>query len=746
MSQYSFQIKGMHCAACSTRVEKAVSALGGVQSCAVSLLTNSMSVEGDVAAQAVIEAIEGCGFEAMLQADHAPQEANESEREQKKLSPGMRLLISGLLLLPLMWVSMAHTMWGMPLPASLAHHPTGVALIQMALALVIIGLNWKFFENGLDGLCRKAPNMDTLVCLGSGAAFGYSLIQFFQIRYLASLGELSAADLLLHDLYFDSSAMILVLISIGKWLETRAKGKTTDALTGLLALRPQKAVILCNGEEKEVPADQVCKDDIFIVRPGDAIPVDGVVIEGTSALDTSMMTGESVPVNIQNGDEVCGATINLTGYLKCRATRVGKDTTHAQIVELMRGVSASKAPIARVADRVASIFVPVVMGIAVMTGCVWGLVGESVAFALSRAISVLVISCPCALGLATPVAIMVANGVGAKRGILFKSAASIEQMGKLDIMAFDKTGTLTNGSPEVTDILPASSVEISELLQCAYALEAKSEHPLGRAIMNHGAANKDDIPEVESFEAVPGCGVKGVWAGAQAYGGHLDFVSSYTEIPNEIKATAEALASEGKTPVYFVHNGKYLGCLAMSDTLRPDVVSSLQALKALGIEPVMISGDNAISAHAMAQKAGISEVIAGVLPHQKAQTIQKWQQKGRVGMVGDGINDAPALASADIGIAIGSGTQIAMDAAQVVLVKNQISDVVCAVRLSRETLKIIRQNLFWAFSYNLAGIPLAAGAFIPILGWQLSPMFAAAAMSISSFCVVTNALRLNRFK
>lgn len=744
MNIQKFHILGMHCAACCSRIEKAVSALEGVQSCSISLLTHSMVVQGTVAPQTVIETVQNCGFQASVLKNTPSEESVSPHADEKRLPMTLKrqLLISLALLVPLMWFSMGH-MWG-ALPHMVADKPTWIALIQIVLSLSIMGLNRQFFEKGLDGLFRKAPNMDTLVCLGSGAAFVYSLSQFFQLRLWAATGDISAAFALLNDLYFDSAAMILVLISVGKWLEERAKGKTTDALLGLMALAPKTATLVIGNEEKEIPVEQLCIDDIFVVRPGQTIPVDGIVLEGTSALDESMMTGESMPVDKKAGDEVNAATGNLSGFLKCRAIRIGQDTTYAQIVALMQEAGATKAPVARIADKVASVFVPVVMGLAGLTGIIWGICGESTSFALERAISVLVVSCPCALGLATPVAVMVANGVGARHGILFKTASSLEQMGKVDIVAFDKTGTLTVGKPEVTDILPAINVEREALLRCAYALEAKSEHPLGRAIMEY--ADGQSVPEVDFFENVPGKGVKAFLDGKLACGGSRAFVSELVTMPENVISEAEVLGQKGKTPVYFAHGDRVLGVIALSDTLRSDVVSSIKALRACHIRPVMLSGDNRATAQAVAENAGIDEVIAGVLPAQKAQNIQKWQSQGVVAMVGDGLNDAPALAQADVGIAIGSGSQIAMDAAQVVLVKNQIVDVVFAIQLSRSTLRVIYQNLFWAFGYNIIGIPLAAGVFIPLLGWQLSPMFAAAAMSISSFCVVINALRLNRFK
>ena len=734
MEQYS--VTGMSCAACSARVEKAVSKVEGVTSCSVSLLTNSMGVEGTASPESIIAAVESAGYGAAKRAESKTneQKTNLSAQEEAlrdKETPKLkrRLIASVGFLVVLMYVSMGHVMWGFPLPAVLAENPMAIGLIQMLLTVIVMVINQKFFISGFQGLWHRAPNMDTLVALGASASFGYSAYVLFAMSADMLAGNTTAAFHHLHDLYFESAAMILALITVGKMLEARSKGKTTDALKGLMRLAPKTAFVVQNGVETEVPVEQVVSGDVFAVRPGESIPVDGVVLEGSSAVDEASLTGESIPVDKAEGDTVSAGTVNQSGYIRCRATKVGEDTTLSQIIQMVSDAAATKAPIAKVADRVSGVFVPVVIAIAVIAFAAWMIAGESVSFALARGISVLVISCPCALGLATPVAIMVGNGVGAKQGVLFKTAVSLEETGKVKTVILDKTGTITEGKPTVTDILPYGDTDETSLLTLACALEQKSEHPL-----------------VQDFHALPGNGLTAVLDGEPLYGGNRKFISDKLEVPQDFAEQAEALADAGKTPLYFARKDTLLGVIAVADVLKADSPAAVRELKELGIRVVMLTGDNEKTANAIGKLAGVDEVIAGVLPDGKEAVVREMQTHGKVAMVGDGINDAPALTRADIGIAIGAGTDVAIDAADVVLMKSRLSDVPAAIRLSRATLRNIHENLFWAFFYNALGIPLAAGAFIPLLGWELNPMFGAAAMSLSSFCVVTNALRLNFFK
>ena len=743
MEQYS--VTGMTCAACSARVEKAVSQVPGVTSCSVSLLTNSMGVEGTASPQAIIAAVQQAGYGARVKggAKAAPPEDALQDRETPVLR--QRLVASLVFLLALMYISMGHVMWSWPLPPFLANNPVAMGMTQMLLTIAVMVINQKFFVSGYRSLWHRAPNMDTLVALGATAAFGYSLFALYAMAEAQRTGDMEAVHTYLHEFYFESAAMILALITVGKMLEAHSKGKTTDALKGLMKLAPKTATVLQNGEEALVSIDQVKQGDIFLVRPGENIPVDGIVLEGSSAINESALTGESIPVDKAPGDNVSAATLNQSGFLKCQATRVGQDTTLSQIIQMVSDAAATKAPIAKVADRVSGIFVPAVMSIAAVTILVWLLLGQSVGFALARGISVLVISCPCALGLATPVAIMVGNGMGAKNGILFKTAVSLEQAGKVDIVALDKTGTITAGQPEVTDILPAPGVDQETLLRLAYALEQKSEHPLARAVLQAAQQRGLDAPQVSDFQALPGNGLTAVLAGKTLRGGNANFLGQAVNIPPAAMAQAESLARNGKTPLFFGEDSRFLGMIAVADVIKPDSPQAVQELQALGIRVVMLTGDNRRTAEAIGKQAGVDEVIAGVLPQGKEAVIRQLRQQGRVAMVGDGINDAPALTRADLGIAIGAGTDVAIDAADVVLMKSRLTDVPAAIRLSRATLRNIHENLFWAFFYNTIGIPLAAGVFIP-LGLTLNPMFGAAAMSLSSFCVVTNALRLNLFR
>lgn len=751
MQQYT--VTGMSCAACSARVEKAVSKVDGVTSCSVSLLTNSMGVEGSVSDSAIIKAVEEAGYGASVKGSSAGTEAGHTDAEDAladKTTPVLkkRLIWSVGFLLILMYFSMGHMMWNWPLPSFLEGNHVAMGLLQMLLTIIIMVINQKFFISGVQGLIHRAPNMDTLVALGAGAAFGYSTYALFAMTGAQVRGDMDAVMMYMHEFYFESAAMILTLITVGKMLEARSKGKTTDALKGLMQLAPKKATLLVDGVEQIVDIDQVKKGDHFVVRPGENIPVDGIIIEGNSAVNEAALTGESVPVDKAAGDSVSAATVNQSGFLTCEATRVGEDTTLSQIIKMVSDAAATKAPIAKVADQVSGVFVPVVITIAVITIIVWLLVGQSVGFALARGISVLVISCPCALGLATPVAIMVGNGVGAKNGILFKTASSLEQTGKIQIVALDKTGTITNGTPEITDLVPAEGISEQELLTLAYVLERKSEHPLAGAIVRYIEQQTDIIEqatdlEVKEFEALPGNGLSGKVDGAILFGGNASFISQKAAIGEEIRKQAESLSEEGKTPLYFAKDGRLLGVIAVADTMKEDSPQAIQELKNMGIHVVMLTGDNERTAQAIGRLAGVDEVVAGVLPEGKESVIRSLKAIGRTAMVGDGINDAPALTRADTGIAIGAGTDIAIDAADVVLMKSELRDVPAAIRLSRATLRNIHENLFWAFFYNVIGIPLAAGVYIHLLGWQLNPMFGAAAMSLSSFCVVTNALRLN---
>ena len=751
MQQYT--VTGMSCAACSARVEKAVSKVDGVTSCSVSLLTNSMGVEGGASDSAIIKAVEEAGYGASVKGSSASTEAGHTDAEDAladKTTPVLkkRLIWSVGFLLILMYFSMGHMMWNWPLPPFLEGNHVAMGLVQMLLTIIIMVINQKFFISGVKGLIHRAPNMDTLVALGAGAAFGYSTYALFAMTGAQVRGDMDAVMMYMHEFYFESAAMILTLITVGKMLEARSKGKTTDALKGLMQLAPKKATLLVDGVEQIVDIDRVKKGDHFVVRPGENIPVDGIIIEGNSAVNEAALTGESVPVDKAAGDSVSAATVNQSGFLTCEATRVGEDTTLSQIIKMVSDAAATKAPIAKVADQVSGVFVPVVITIAVITIIAWLLVGQSVGFALARGISVLVISCPCALGLATPVAIMVGNGVGAKNGILFKTASSLEQTGKIQIVALDKTGTITNGTPEITDLVPAEGISEQELLTLAYVLERKSEHPLAGAIVRYVEQQPDIIEqatdlEVKEFEALPGNGLFGKVDGAILFGGNASFISQKAAIGEEIRKQAESLSEEGKTPLYFAKDGRLLGVIAVADTMKEDSPQAIQELKNMGIHVVMLTGDNERTAQAIGRLAGVDEVVAGVLPEGKESVIRSLKAIGRTAMVGDGINDAPALTRADTGIAIGAGTDIAIDAADVVLMKSELRDVPAAIRLSRATLRNIHENLFWAFFYNVIGIPLAAGVYIHLLGWQLNPMFGAAAMSLSSFCVVTNALRLN---
>ena len=749
MKQYT--VTGMSCAACSTRVEKAVSKVPGVTSCSVSLLTNSMGVEGSATDQEIIKAVADAGSGASAKDAEGEKNggANSAAASEEALADHetpilkKRLLYSVGFLLVLMYFSMGHMMWNWPLPAFMDGNHVMMGLVQLYLTVIIMVINQKFFINGFKSLFHGAPNMDTLVALGSFASFGYSSYALFAMTYAEHQGDAEAVMGYMHEFYFESAAMILTLITVGKMLEARSKGKTTDALKSLMKLSPKTAVVEKEEKETEVPVEQVRIGDVFVVRPGENIPVDGVVLEGNSAVNEAALTGESIPVDKQAGDRVSAATINQSGFIRCEATRVGEDTTLSQIIRMVSDAAATKAPIAKVADKVSGIFVPAVISIAVLTVIVWLIAGESVGFALARGISVLVISCPCALGLATPVAIMVGNGMGAKNGILFKTAVSLEETGKVEIVALDKTGTITSGEPKVTDVLAADGTSEEELLKLAYSLESRSEHPLAKAIVAYGAEKQAEQIPVSEFKALPGNGLEGKVGDADVKGGSLKFAQSQTEISEKIKSQAEKLAEEGKTPLMFLKNGILAGMIAVADVIREDSPQAVKELQNMGIEVVMLTGDNECTAKAIGRQAGVDRVIAGVLPDGKEEVIRRLKEQGKVAMVGDGINDAPALTRADMGIAIGAGADVAIDAADVVLVKSRLSDVPAAIRLSRGTLRNIHENLFWAFFYNVIGIPLAAGIWIPIFGWKLNPMFGAAAMSLSSFCVVTNALRLN---
>ena len=751
MEQYT--VTGMSCAACSARVEKAVSKVEGVTSCSVSLLTNSMGVEGSASPEAIIKAVEDAGYGASPKSSarehHSSMDMAAAEEALKdKDTPLLkkRLITSLVFLLVLMYFSMGHMMWGWPLPTVLQDNHVAMGLIQMLLTIAIMVINQKFFISGFKSLAHKAPNMDTLVALGATAAFVYSTYALFAMTDAQVRGDMDGVMAYMHEFYFESAAMILTLITVGKMLEAHSKGKTTDALKGLMKLAPKTAVVIRNGEEVEVPVDEVSKGDIFVVRPGENIPVDGIVLEGNSAVNESALTGESIPVDKAVGDKVSAATQNQSGYIRCEATRVGEDTTLSQIIQMVSDAAATKAPIAKVADKVSGVFVPAVITIAVITTLIWLLAGESFGFALARGISVLVISCPCALGLATPVAIMVGNGVGAKDGIMFKTAVSLEEAGKVEIVALDKTGTITSGKPKVTDMIPAEGISQEELLRLAYALESRSEHPLARAIVDYAKEKGVQASEVTDFEALTGNGVQTKLNGSRLLGGSFKFMKSQLSIPESAQSQYEKLAGDGKTPLFFAKENQFLGIIAVADVIKEDSPQAVRELQNMGIRVVMLTGDNERTAKAIGAQAGVDEVIAGVLPDGKESVIRKLKEQGKVAMVGDGINDAPALTRADMGIAIGAGTDIAIDAADVVLMKSRLSDVPAAVRLSRAALHNIHENLFWAFAYNVIGIPLAAGIWIPLFGWQLNPMYGAAAMSLSSFCVVTNALRLNLVK
>ena len=740
----------MSCAACSARVEKAVSKVPGVTSCSVSLLTNSMGVEGTASSDEIIRAVQDAGYGASLKGASGQQmsaSASEEALEDHETPVLKRRLIASIgFLLVLMYFSMGHMMWGWPLPAWFDGNHVAMGLVQLLLAGIIMVINQKFFISGFKSLWHRAPNMDTLVALGSMASFVWSVYALFAMTRAQVDGDSAAVMNYMMEFYFESAAMILTLITVGKMLEARSKGKTTDALKGLMKLAPKTAVVVRDGQEATVPIEQVRKGDIFVVRPGENIPVDGVILEGNSAVNESALTGESIPVDKNPGDAVSAATVNQSGFIRCEATRVGEDTTLSQIIKMVSDAAATKAPIAKIADRVSGVFVPAVISIAIVTTVIWLLVGRPFGFALARGISVLVISCPCALGLATPVAIMVGNGMGAKNGILFKTAVSLEEAGKIQIVALDKTGTITKGEPQVTDLVPAEGISEKELLTYAYALEKKSEHPLAKAILARAEEQQITTQEVSDFQALPGNGLRAVLNNEVLTGGSMKFISNQVSITPELILEAEKLAGEGKTPLLFTKNGKLIGMIAVADVMKEDSPRAVKELQNMGIRVVMLTGDNERTAKAIGAQAGVDEVIAGVLPDGKESVIRSLKEKGKVAMVGDGINDAPALTRADIGIAIGAGTDVAIDAADVVLMKSQLSDVPAAIRLSRATLRNIHENLFWAFFYNVIGIPLAAGVWIPIFGWTLNPMFGAAAMSLSSFCVVTNALRLNLFK
>ena len=750
MEQYI--VTGMSCAACSSRVEKAVSKVPGVTSCSVSLLTNSMGVEGTASEQEIIKAVADAGYGASKKGEGTAKTQSSSvsageDMLKDRTTPALkkRLIASLGFLIVLMYFSMGHMMWGWPVPGFMKDNHVMMGLLQMLLTIAVMVINQKFFISGFKGMIHRAPNMDTLVALGSGASFVYSTYALFAMTDAQMHEDMDAVMSYMHDFYFESAAMILALITVGKMLEARSKGKTTDALKGLMKLAPKTAVVIRGEKEVQVSIEQVQKGDCFVVKPGENIPVDGEVIEGNSAVNESALTGESIPVDKAVGDKVSAATVNQSGYLKCRATRVGEDTTLSQIIQMVSDAAATKAPIAKIADRVSGVFVPMVITIAVLTIIVWLIAGQSIGFALSRGIAVLVISCPCALGLATPVAIMVGNGMGARNGIMFKTAVSLEETGKMQIVALDKTGTITSGEPKVTDIIPAAGVTEDILLKYAYALENKSEHPLARAILEKAKEENAGIEEVTGFQALPGNGLTAILDGHTLYGGNHTFISSKVSVDGDIQKKAEKLAEAGKTPLFFGNEDRLLGVIAVADVIKEDSPQAIKELQNMGIHVVMLTGDNERTAKAIGQQAGVDEVIAGVLPEGKEQVIRKLKEKGKVAMVGDGINDAPALTRADMGIAIGAGTDVAIDAADVVLMKSRLSDVPAAIRMSRATLRNIHENLFWAFFYNIIGIPLAAGVWYPLFGWKLNPMFGAAAMSLSSFCVVSNALRLNLF-
>lgn len=740
-----FNVTGMSCAACSSRVEKAVSKVEGVQSCSVSLLTNSMGVEGSASDESIIAAVEKAGYGASVAGAEKKQSAETDQLKDKDTPVLMHRLIASVgFLVVLMYISMGHMMWGWPLPAFFADNHIAMGLVQLLLCVIIMVINQKFFINGFKGLIHRSPNMDTLVALGSGASFVYSVYALFAMTDAQVKGNAELVMSYMHEFYFESAAMILTLITVGKMLEAHSKGKTTNALKALLNLAPKKATLLIDGKETEVTVDKVKKSDVFVVRPGESIPVDAEITDGSTAVDESALTGESIPVDKTVGDSVSAGTINKSGFIKCSATAVGEDTALSQIIKMVSDAAATKAPVAKIADKVSGVFVPAVIVIALITIAVWLLCGQTVGYALARGISVLVISCPCALGLATPVAIMVGNGMGARKGILFKTAASLEEAGKTQIAVLDKTGTITKGEPKVTDIIPFEITE-NELLKYAYSIEAKSEHPLAKAIIVKAEELSLNPYEVTDFKAESGSGLSAEYNGEKIIGGSKKYISSLINISNDISSRADSLSEEGKTPLFFMKGDKLLGIIAVADVIKDESPQAVKELQNMGIKVVMLTGDNERTAKAVGKLAGVDEVIAGVMPDGKEKVVAELKKQGKVLMVGDGINDAPALTRADIGMAIGSGTDIAIDAADVVFMKSKLTDVPAAVRLSRKTLRNIHENLFWAFIYNVIGIPLAAGVWIPLLGWQLNPMFGAAAMSLSSFCVVTNALRLNFF-
>lgn len=740
-----FNVTGMSCAACSSRVEKAVSKVEGVQSCSVSLLTNSMGVEGSASEESIIAAVEKAGYGASVAGAEKKQSAETDQLKDKDTPVLMHRLIASVgFLAVLMYISMGHMMWGWPLPAFFADNHIAMGLVQLLLCVIIMVINQKFFINGFKGLIHRSPNMDTLVALGSGASFVYSVYALFAMTDAQVKGNADLVMSYMHEFYFESAAMILTLITVGKMLEAHSKGKTTNALKALLNLAPKKATLLIDGKETEVTVDKVKKGDVFVVRPGESIPVDAEITDGSTAVDESALTGESIPVDKVVGDTVSAGTINKSGFIKCSATAVGEDTALSQIIKMVSDAAATKAPVAKIADKVSGVFVPAVIVIALITIAVWLLCGQTVGYALARGISVLVISCPCALGLATPVAIMVGNGMGARKGILFKTAASLEEAGKTQIAVLDKTGTITKGEPKVTDIIPFEITE-NELLKYAYSIEVKSEHPLAKAIIVKAEELSLNPYEVTDFKAESGNGLSAEYNGKRIIGGSKKYISSIIGISNDILSKADKLSEEGKTPLFFMLDNKLLGIIAVADVIKEESPKAIKQLQNMGIKVVMLTGDNERTAKAVGKLAGVDEVIAGVMPDGKEKVVAELKKQGKVLMVGDGINDAPALTRADIGMAIGSGTDIAIDAADVVFMKSKLTDVPAAVRLSRKTLRNIHENLFWAFIYNVIGIPLAAGVWIPLLGWQLNPMFGAAAMSLSSFCVVTNALRLNFF-
>ena len=747
MEQYN--VTGMSCAACSARVEKAVSGVKGVESCSVSLLTNSMGVEGTASPEAIIKAVEKAGYGASLKGSGtSDKKTNGAEALEDRETPILkrRLIASLGFLIVLMYFSMGHMMWNFPIPHFFDNNHVAMGLVQLLLTVAVMVINQKFFINGFKGLIHRAPNMDTLVALGSSAAFGYSTYALFEMTAAQVNGGSDAAAAYMDEFYFESAAMILALITVGKMLEAHSKGKTTNALKSLMELAPKTAMVERNGKAETIPIENVVKGDIFLVKSGEKIPVDGVVIDGSGSVDESALTGESIPVDKTVGDSVSAATVNKSGYLRCKASRVGEDTTLAQIIKMVSDAAATKAPIAKIADKVSGIFVPTVISIAIVTIIAWLIAGRDFGFAIARGISVLVISCPCALGLATPVAIMVGNGVGAKNGILFKNAVSLENAGRVQIVALDKTGTITKGEPAVTDIIPANGVEPDELLKYAYSLEIKSEHPLAKAIVREAVSKGIKLVDTDNFAVVAGNGLKANIDGKVYAGGNASFISGFSQISEDIRNRAANLAESGKTPLFFAEDNKMLGIIAVADVIKEESRQAISELKGMGIKVIMLTGDNAATAKAIGGEAGVDDVISDVLPDGKERVIRQLKRDGKTAMVGDGINDAPALTAADIGIAIGAGTDVAIDAADIVLMNSKLTDVSAAVRLSRGTIRNIHENLFWAFIYNTIGIPLAAGAFISLLGWQLNPMFGAAAMSMSSFCVVTNALRLNLLK